>query len=45
MIVRIRSDHDKEFENAKFYEFCSTEGIGLEFSSPVPPQQNEVVER
>lgn len=33
MIVRIRSDSGKEFENAKFSEFCSSEGIGHEFSS------------
>jgi hypothetical protein len=28
VIVRIRSDHDKEFENVKFIEFFSSEGIG-----------------
>ena len=26
-IVRIISDHGKEFENSKFDEFCSSEGI------------------
>jgi len=26
VIVRIRSDHGKEFENAEFSEFCSSEG-------------------
>jgi transposase InsO family protein len=45
VIVRIRSDHGKEFENAKFTEFCSSEGIKHEFSSPITPQQNGVVER
>ena len=44
-IVRIRSDHGKEFENSKFDEFCSSEGITHEFSSPITPQQNGVVER
>src|ERR1043165_2046615 len=36
-IVRIRSDHGKEFENSKFDEFCSSEGINHEFSSPITP--------
>ncbi|CAJ2652046.1 unnamed protein product [Trifolium pratense] len=44
-IVRIRSDHGKEFENASFLEFCITEGIKHEFSAPITPQQNGVVER
>lgn len=38
VIVRIRSDHGKEFENAKFYKFCSSEGVGHEFSSPITPR-------
>jgi len=44
-IVRIRSDHGTEFENARFDEYCSGEGIKHEFSSPITPQQNGVVER
>jgi transposase InsO family protein len=44
-IMRIRSDHGKEFKNSKFEEFCSSYGIKHEFSSPITPQQNEVVER
>ncbi|CAJ2661891.1 unnamed protein product [Trifolium pratense] len=44
-ILRIRSDHGKEFENSKFAEFCAAEGIAHEFSSPITPQQNGVVER
>jgi hypothetical protein len=44
-IVRIRSDHGREFENSKFEEFCHSYGIKQEFSSPITPQQNEVVER
>ena len=44
-VVRIRSDHGKEFENSRFEEFCASEGIAHEFSSPITPQQNGVVER
>jgi len=44
-IVRIRSDHGIEFENAKFYDCCSSEGIKHEFSSPITTLQNGVVER
>ncbi|MCH87106.1 retrovirus-related pol polyprotein from transposon tnt 1-94 [Trifolium medium] len=43
--MRIRSDHGGEFENSKFSEFCSSEGIEHEFSAPHTPQQNGVVER
>ncbi|PNX57810.1 serine/threonine protein kinase SRPK1, partial [Trifolium pratense] len=45
IIIRVRSDHGKEFENAKFYDFCASEGIQHEFSAPITPQQNGVVER
>jgi hypothetical protein len=45
VIVRIRNDHGREFENAKFTEFCSSEGIKHEFSSLITPQQNGVIER
>ena len=44
-IVKIRSDHGKEFENARFEWFCEKNGIKKEFSSPKTPQQNGVVER
>jgi len=44
-IARIRSGHGTEFENAKFDEYCLDEGIIQEFSSPITPQQNGVVER
>ena len=44
-VIRIRSDHGKEFENNKFAEFCSSEGINHEFSSSITPQQNGIVER
>jgi len=44
-IIRIKSDHDTEFENTKFDEYCSDEGIKHEFSSPITPKQNGVVEK
>jgi transposase InsO family protein len=44
-IMRIRSDHGREFKNSKFEEFCLSYGIKQEFSSPISPQQNGVVER
>jgi len=44
VIFKIRSDHGKKFENAKFFEFCSSERISHELSSPITPQQNGVVE-
>jgi len=44
-IMRIRSDHGTKFENSNFSEFCSTERIKHEFSSPITPQQNGVVQR
>ena len=33
-IVRIRSDHGKEFENTIFAKFCDKHGIAHEFSTP-----------
>ena len=44
-IVKIRSDHGKEFENAKFEAFCNEHDIEREFSAPKTPQQIGVVER
>ncbi|GAA0149903.1 hypothetical protein LIER_08960 [Lithospermum erythrorhizon] len=44
-IIRIRSDHGKEFENLKFDDYCKQEGIKHEFSAPITPQQNGIVER
>ena len=44
-IDRIRSDHGKEFENLYMESFCSRLGISQEFSTPITPQQNGVVER
>ena len=44
-IVKIRSDHGKEFENARFESFCEKNGIKREFSATKTPQQNGVVKR
>jgi hypothetical protein len=44
LIQRIRSDHGREFENSNFEDFCNKFGIKHEFSSPITPQQNGVVE-
>ena len=45
MIARIRSDHGREFENTKLVTFCNDQGTHQEFSSPMTPQQNGIVER
>ena len=44
-IVKIRSDHGKKFEKARFESFCEKNGIKKEFSAPKTPQQNRVVKR
>ena len=44
-IVKIRSDHGKEFKNSKFETCCNEHGIKKEFSALKTPQQNGVVER
>ena len=44
-IVKIRSDHGKEFENSKFETFCNEHSINREFLAPKTPQQNGVIER
>ena len=36
-IVKIRSDHGKEFENVRFESFCTKNGIKREFSAPKTP--------
>nr|GEU29745.1 retrovirus-related Pol polyprotein from transposon TNT 1-94 [Tanacetum cinerariifolium] len=46
LIVSIRMDHDKEFDNeVQFEEFCNANGITHNFSAPCTPQSNGVVER
>nr|GEZ05136.1 retrotransposon protein [Tanacetum cinerariifolium] len=46
LIVSIRTDHDREFDNeVQFREFCNANGITHNFSAPHTPQSNGVVER
>ena len=44
-IVRVRTDNGTEFKNALFADFFLEHGISHEFSAPITPQQNGVVER
>ena len=37
LIVRIRSDHGREFENSDFSKFCADLGIKHEFYAPITP--------
>ncbi|XP_073130154.1 uncharacterized protein [Henckelia pumila] len=43
--IGIRTDHDKEFENSLFDQFCEKEGISHEYSAPKTHQQNGIAER
>ncbi|XP_073133681.1 uncharacterized protein [Henckelia pumila] len=43
--ARIRTDHEKEFENSSFSSLCDKKGISQEFSSPKTPQQNGIAKR
>ncbi|GKB48352.1 retrovirus-related pol polyprotein from transposon TNT 1-94 [Tanacetum coccineum] len=46
LIVSIRTDHDREFDNeVQFEEFCNANGITHNLSAPHTPQSNGVVER
>ena len=44
VVVRIKSDHGREFENTKLVTFYNEQGTHQEFSSPKTPQQNGIVE-
>ena len=41
----LQSDYGKEFENSQLEQFCTEASITQEFSTPITPQQNGVVER
>lgn len=41
-IVRIPRDHGREFKNSKF---CTSKGIKHELTTPITPQQNDIVAR
>nr|GFA73993.1 retrovirus-related Pol polyprotein from transposon TNT 1-94 [Tanacetum cinerariifolium] len=46
LIVSIRTDHDREFDNEmQFGEFCNANGITDNFLGPRTPQSNDMVER
>ena len=45
VIARIRSDHEREFENTKLATFCNDQDTHQEFSSLKTPQQNGIVKR
>ena len=45
VIARIRSDHGREFENTELATFCNDQGTHQEFSSPMTPQHNGIVEQ
>lgn len=44
-LVVIKYDHGIEFENSQSIQFCSTQGIEHNFSTPKTPQQNGAIER
>ncbi|XP_062009055.1 uncharacterized protein LOC133725706 [Rosa rugosa] len=44
-LVRIRSDNGIEFKNVSFSNYCHELGVSHEFSAPITPQQNGIVER
>ncbi|KAM5546528.1 hypothetical protein ABKV19_002354, partial [Rosa sericea] len=44
-IVRVRSDNCTKFKNAAFSNYCHELGVSHEFSAPITPQQNGIVER
>jgi len=37
-LICLRSDHDTEFENSRFIDFCSEHGVEHNFSAPRTPQ-------
>ncbi|XP_061998818.1 uncharacterized protein LOC133716093 [Rosa rugosa] len=44
-IVRVRSNNGTEFKNASFSNYFHELGVSHEFSAPITPQQNGIVER
>jgi len=45
LLICLRYDHGKEFENSSFIDFYNEHGVDHNFSAPRTPQQNGVVER
>ena len=44
-MVCLRSNHDTEFENSRFIDYCNEHRVDHNFSALRTPQQNGVVER
>eukprot|EP00253_Pinus_taeda_P002143 PITA_02143 len=44
-ILKLRSDNGGEYVNNKFINFCTENGIQMQYSVPYTPQQNGVAER
>ena len=42
-IKRVRSDNGGEYRDNRFREFCANNGIKMEKTVPMTPQQNGVV--
>ena len=45
LVVTIRIDHGRKFNQDKFIDYCDKSGISHNFSALRTSQQNEVVER
>ena len=45
LVRAIRSDNGTDFKNAVLNDFCAYKGISRQYSTPMTPQQNRVVER
>ncbi|KAE8695627.1 Potassium transporter 10 [Hibiscus syriacus] len=44
-VKRLRSDNGGEYRNRRFRDFCANNGIKMETTVPMTPQQNGVAER
>ncbi|KAE8693713.1 putative beta-D-xylosidase [Hibiscus syriacus] len=44
-VKRLRSDNGGEYRNSRFRDFCANNGIKMETTVPMTPQQNGVAER
>ena len=44
-IKRVRSDNGGEYRENRFREFCANNGIKMEKTVPMTPQQNGIAER
>ena len=44
-ITVIQTDHESEFKNKSFDEFCDEQGIKHQYSSPRTPEKNGVIEK